>query len=400
MTEQEAGAPKTARAEFARGWSIVLTAAFGVGLGVSGLLTYNSGLFAPALAQEIGLSRTTFGAVFFGSTICMALAMPIVGLLVDRFGPKYMAALGSLMLSFGFLALSQVQSVLAYAAVMLLIGLLTGSSTPVPYTRAVSAAFNRARGLALGFTQVGIGLAAALVPPLIALLIAQQGWRAGFLALAALAAVGMLPALLGLPGKSTATGVAASDGYPAVRRSRLYRLQFAAFCAMAFAFAGLLPHFVPMLVESGISIQRAGALAGLIGASVIVTRIIVGWLSDHMDPAWLGAASCMICAGGCITLAVGGPAMAPVAAIALGAAMGAEADLIGILTARNFSITAYSRAYAAQYGGFSVAAGISPLWMGKLADLTGGYQAALICAAVLLVVPAALFLLMPRFRTA
>ena len=90
--------------------------------------------------------------------------------------------------------------------------------------------------------------------------------------------------------------------------------------------------------------------------------------------------------------------MAPVAAIALGAAMGAEADLIGILTARNFSIAAYSRAYAAQYGGFSVAAGTSPLWMGKLADLTGGYQAALMCAAVLLVVPAMLFLLMPRFR--
>lgn len=398
MTEQEAGALTTARGEFARGWSIVLTAAFGVGLGVSGLLTYNSGLFAPALAQEIGLSRTTFGAVFFGSTLCMALAMPVVGTLVDRFGPRMMAALGSLMLSLGFLALSQVQSILAYAAVMLLIGLLTGSSTPVPYTRAVSAAFNRARGLALGFTQVGIGLAAALVPPLIALLIAQQGWRTGFFALAILAAIGILPALLGLPGRPKVAHASVSDGYPAVRRSRLYRLQFAAFCAMAFAFAGLLPHFVPMLVESGLSIQRAGAFAGLIGASVIVTRVIVGWLSDRMEPAWLGAASCMICAGGCITLAVGGPAMAPVAAIALGAAMGAEADLIGILTARNFSIAAYSRAYAAQYGGFSVAAGTSPLWMGKLADVTGGYQWPLLCAAGLLIVPTILFLRLPKAR--
>ena len=398
MTEQDRAAPMTARAEFARGWSIVLTAAFGVGLGVSGLLTYNSGLFAPALAQEIGLSRTSFGAVFFGSTVCMALAMPVVGLLVDKFGPKMMAALGSLMLSLGFLALSQVQSVLAYAAVMLLIGLLTGSSTPVPYTRAVSAAFNRARGLALGFTQVGIGVAAALVPPFIALLIAQSGWRAGFLALALIAAIGILPALLGLPGRPKIAEAPASDGYPAVRRTRLYRLQFAAFCAMAFAFAGLLPHFVPMLVESGMPIQRAGALAGLIGASVIVTRIIVGWLSDRMEPAWLGAASCMICAAGCIILAIGGPVMAPVAAIALGAAMGAEADLIGILTARNFSIAAYSRAYAAQYGGFSIAAGTSPLWMGKLADLTGGYQSALICAAALLIVPAAIFLMLPKAR--
>ncbi|MGF7172086.1 cyanate permease [Sphingobium xanthum] len=87
--------------------------------------------------------------------------------------------------------------------------------------------------------------------------------------------------------------------------------------------------------------------------------------------------------------------MAPVGAVALGAAMGAEADLIGILTARHFPIAGYSRAYAAQYGGFMVAAGLSPLWMGLLADRTGGYATALILAAVLLLVPAALFLRLP-----
>ena len=113
--------------EFARGWPIVLTAACGVGLGVSGLLTYNSGLFAPSLSAEIGLSRATFGAAFFGSTLAMAVAMPMVGRLVDRFGPRIMATCGAALLSASFLALSLIHSVAAYVIVMVLIGLLTGA---------------------------------------------------------------------------------------------------------------------------------------------------------------------------------------------------------------------------------------------------------------------------------
>jgi MFS family permease len=384
-----------APSEFARGWRTVLMASLGVGLGVSGLLTYNAGLFARDLAGAIGLSRTAFGAAFFGSTLAMAAAMPLVGRLVDRFGPRAIAAFGAVMLSVGFLALSQVRSVTLYIIIVVLIGPLTAGSTPVPYTRAVSAAFDRARGLALGLTQVGIGLAAAIVPPVIGLVIARQGWQHGFLALAMLAALGLLPALLGLPGRSPHSGSPGDEDHAAIRASSLFRLQYAAFCTMAFAFAGMLSHFVPMLREAGMPVERAGALAGLIGGSVIVTRILVGWLADRIEPAWLGCASCLVCAVGCALLAFGGPAMAPVGAVALGAAMGAEADLIGILTARHFPIAAYSRAYAAQYGGFMVAAGLSPLWMGLLADRTGGYATALILAAVLLLVPAALFLRLP-----
>lgn len=387
----------TARAEFSRGWRIVLMAALGVGLGVSGLLTYNAGLFARDLAGDIALSRTLFGAAFFGSTVAMALVMPLVGRLVDRFGPRLMAALGSFMLALGFLALSRVHSAIGYVVIVVLIGPLAATSTPVPYTRAVAAAFQRARGLALGLTQVGIGLAAAIVPPLIALVIVREGWRAGFLALALLAALGIAPALLGLPGRATAQADRGRADYGLVRSSRLFRLQCVAFCAMAFAFAGMLSHFVPMLREAGMPMERAGAFAGLIGVSVIVTRILVGWLADRMEPAWLGAASCLVCAAGCATLALGGAVMAPLGAIALGAAMGAEADLIGILTARYFPIGAYSRAYAAQYGAFMVAAGVSPLWMGKLADMTGSYTPALIGAALLLMIPAAVFIALPRF---
>jgi MFS family permease len=379
----------------------VLGAALGVGLGIAGLLTYNSGLFVEGLAKAIGLSRTAYGAAFFGSTVALALAMPFVGRAVDRYGARLTAMVGAVALALGFAALSQVQSVAGYLAVMVLLGLFAAPSAPVPFTRAVAGAFRRARGLALGFTQVGIGLAAALVPPLVAGQIAQAGWRHGFWMLAGIAALGLLPALLAMPGRERDGGAAARDGereFPAIRRSRLYLVQLAAFAAMALAFTGMLAHFVPMLRDAGLSIQRAGALAGAIGMSVIVTRVIVGWLADRMEAAWLGAASCAACAAGCLGLALGGVDFAPVGAIALGAAMGAEADLIAILTARHFPLTTYGRAYSLQYGAFTVAGGVSPLWIGFLADQTGDYRLPLLVCAAALLVPIALFLRLPSIR--
>lgn len=75
--------------------------------------------------------------------------------------------------------------------------------------------------------------------------------------------------------------------------------------------------------------------------------------------------------------------------------MGAEADLIGFMTARHFPLAAYSRAYALQYGAFMLAAGLSPLWVGIIADRTAGYDIVLLACAGLLLIPICLFLLLP-----
>jgi hypothetical protein len=93
---------------------------------------------------------------------------------------------------------------------------------------------------------------------------------------------------------------------------------------------------------------------------------------------------------------VGGPELALPAALALGCAIGAEADLIGILTARNFALRDYSRAYAAQYAAFTVAGGLSPLLVGMLVEATGGYRIPLLASSGMLVLPVALFALLTR----
>jgi MFS family permease len=137
--------------------------------------------------------------------------------------------------------------------------------------------------------------------------------------------------------------------------------------------------------------------ASIIGAAVIGSRLVIGWLSDRVHAPSVAAVVCLIAAGGCVTIALGGAAMAPVAALAFGCAMGAEADLVGFLTARYFGLAVYGRAYARQYAAFMLAAGASPAWIGLLYDQTGGYGMPLAIAALMLLVSAFLFTRLPRY---
>src|SRR5260370_37860686 len=91
--------------EFGRSWRIVTAAAIGTGLGISGLLTYNSGLFVKDLEAAIGLSRTQFGFAFFLATLALACAMPVVGHVIDEKGVRLPTIAGSIALAVGFVAL-------------------------------------------------------------------------------------------------------------------------------------------------------------------------------------------------------------------------------------------------------------------------------------------------------
>ena len=71
--------------------------------------------------------------------------------------------------------------------------LLGAGTIPVTWTRAITNNFFRQRGLALGLTLAGTGICAALVPQYTTWFVQQQGWRAAYLAIAA------LPLLVALP---------------------------------------------------------------------------------------------------------------------------------------------------------------------------------------------------------
>ncbi len=77
---------------------------------------------------------------------------------------------------------------------------------------------------------------------------------------------------------------------------------------MSLSFGGLLPHFVPMLIDAGLDPVSAGRIAGEIGLAVIVSRVVVGLLLDRVFAPRVAIAMCLVGATGGLTMFLSGAA--------------------------------------------------------------------------------------------
>ena len=169
------------------------------------------------------------------------------------------------------------------------------------------------------------------------------------------------------------------------------------FVLVAVAVCGLIPSYIPLLQDAGMSPAEAGGYGAVIGASVMTGRLITGFLIDRIFAPYITAVVFSFVACGCLALGLGGTEYALLGGVALGLAMGAEVDLIGYFTARYFGLKHYGILFGFQYSAFSLGCGISPLLAGRIWDLTGNYDLALVGAAVLLVIAVLVSLSLPRF---
>jgi cyanate permease len=374
--------------------------------GISALLLYTNGQFVAGLTRDFGLTRVQFGLGVLLVTMAIAAANPLVGWAVDRFGAKWPSILGLLLLSAGFASLGAfVVSVNTYFLIQTLLGFAAAASGPIAYTKIIGASFHARRGVALGVTMTGIGLSGALVPPVLARIIEADGWRGGYFALAVLPLAGALATALVLPRarpviEPAATATRASTQPATWLKSPVFWILAGAFAAMSLSFAGLLPHFVPMLGDNGLDPVAAGVVAGRIGLAVIASRLIVGFLLDKVFAPRVAIGICLIAAAGSAAFLFKGVAAASLMAVAMGLALGAELDLMGFLVARYFGLAQFGRIYGWLYGAFVFASGLGPLWVGAVHDATGNYTPALVVSAVGLVASCAVFLMLPRYQVA
>jgi cyanate permease len=386
------------------GWPRSLTAAvIGSATGVSALLLYTNGLFVGGLTRDFGLTRVQFGFGVLLVTMALAFANPLVGWLVDRFGAKWLSVVGLLLLSLGFASLGAfVHSVNSYYLLQVMVALAGAASGPIAYSKIINETFSRHRGIALGITMTGIGVAAAFIPPALANVIADLGWRSGYYTLAAVPLVGAVLTAVLLPSRH-AVGVkkSAAQVDAAARgewiRSPMFWMLAGTFAMMSLSFMGLLPHFVPMLGDAGIDPRAAGKLAGQIGLAVIASRMLVGLALDRFFAPRIAIAISLVAAAGNLVFYFLGAEYAWITAIAIGLALGAELDLMGFLIARYFGLAQFGKIYGWLYFAFIFASGIGPLWVGAVRDATGNYSIALVASAIGLLVSCAGFLMMPRY---
>ena len=159
-----------------RAWLVVALMFIALGLAFTGRASLS--LLTNVWSDDFGWSRTFLA--FGGSMILMVMAMsaPVVGYLLDRFGPRYIVSSGLILSGIAifqtsfmttkeeFLLLFSITAAVGYGVV----------SVPIAVST-IARKFERNRGFASSLGLAGVGGGQALFLPLIAWSIATYGWR-------------------------------------------------------------------------------------------------------------------------------------------------------------------------------------------------------------------------------
>jgi MFS family permease len=410
-------APRPRRRIF-HGWWIVAASIIGLSTNPGQFAFASLSLFIIPLNEAFGWKRAEVSLASTIFTITLAVSMPVVGRLVDRFGAK--RVLIPSVAAFGLLlaAVAACTRLWQLYAVFLLIGSLGAGANALPFMRIISAWFDRRRGLAMGIAMAGGGLGYAYVPPLVQYMIDGYGWQAGYFALAAIVLLLSVPSIwlfvretpreLGLAPDGDAaidtgstagptTPVAGLDRREALRSRAFWLLTFV-FFTLSFSLYGLLQHLVPMLRDRGMAGSAAALAASSMGMTIVFARVAIGYLVDRFFAPHVALACFSVSALGVAMLAAGAVgAPAYVAAVLVGISLGAEIDLLAFMTSRYFGMRCFGEVYGLLFASFLAGASIGPVAYGATYDGSGSYVSVLLASCVLIAAACAVTARLPRY---
>ncbi|WP_175703726.1 MFS transporter [Burkholderia ambifaria] len=250
-------------------------------------------VFLRAIARDTGWSMTGISAAMTLGFIAMAFASIGWGSLLDRIGTRAVVVTGAVLLSASLALASRAPSLLAF---QLIFGLAVGSATAAvfaPMMACVTGWFDTHRSLAVSLVSAGMGMAPMTMSPLAAWLVSGHGWRTSMLAIAALAAVVMIPASLLVrrapaldvpdvgptPAGGPATAPLSVGG--ALRSPQFVVLLLTNFFCCA-THSGPIFHTVSYAVTCGIPLIAAVSIYSVEGLAGMGGRIAFGLLGDRL----------------------------------------------------------------------------------------------------------------------
>jgi MFS family permease len=285
------------------GWWIV-TACFMVMFLVGGLVALGFTAFFEPIASHFGWSYTQISLAASFRGVEVGLLAPLVGLLIDRWGPRRMMFSGVILIGLGLMFLSRINSLGMYYVGFIIIAIGVGGCSPTLVITSVTNWFRKKLGIAVGIMSSGFACGGLLVP-LVVRLIDIFDWRMTLFILALAVWVLCLPLSLILRHKpeqygylpdgeeSTVTApgqVPVSSETQEVNLETKQALRSRTFwhigLALTFQFTAastMVVHIMPYLSSVGISRSTASLVAMAVPLISIVGRLISGWLFDRFN---------------------------------------------------------------------------------------------------------------------
>lgn len=134
-------------------------------------------LFIAPMTEEMGWNRTTISLAATIAAFASGLAGPILGPIIDRWGPRVLYTGGSILTSISLVALAFVTNLWQFYLLFLPGRLFSQWATNAGNPVTVANWFVRRRGRAIGITTLGTRAGMAIVPPAVQWALELVGWR-------------------------------------------------------------------------------------------------------------------------------------------------------------------------------------------------------------------------------
>ncbi len=411
---------------FFYGWLIIAIAFVTMAVSVSARTAFSL-LLSPLMSEFSWDRGMTAGAFSFGFLVSAILG-PVVGQLMDRYGPRVIIETGVVLLAAGlFLAPLINTPWQLYATLGLLVG---GGANLMSFTSQslyLPNWFERRRALAISIAFAGVGAGAIILLPWLQTIITEQGWRAacramGWLVILVLAPLNWFvrhrPQDLGLLPDGDPAPTADSPTRPrhtivdagwaatewtlqrALRTTRFWWIMLGFFCGV-YAWYAVQVHQTTFLLESGFSPIVAASALGLVSVVAIPGQIGLGALSDRIGREWIWTIGCVgfiICYGALIALERSSSNFLLYLMVVSQGFLGyALTSVMGPIVAEIFEGPHYGSVFGALTVSLIGGGAVGPWITGLIFDYSGSYVPAFAVAMVCCVVSAgAIWLAAPR----
>jgi sugar phosphate permease len=400
------------------GWKMV-----GAGCGLqflqAGLLHHAFGGYVAVLQDDRGWSKTALSGAAALQQMEAAILGPLLGWVMDRFGPQGVIRLGVFLFGGGFMLLSQVDTLLEFYAAFILVALGSSLCGFFPLNVALINWFERKRARALSAMSLGLALGGLFVP-LVGWSLTTYGWRATAFGSGVLAIVAGFPLALVIRRRpedygETVDGIA----HPAVSANEVQSekavttrdftareaLRTPAFWLLSlghgfalFVVGAVSVHAIAHMKEAlGYSVSAAAAVITLLTTCQLL-GVMLGWvIGDRYEKRYIAAACMLMHMLGLLSLtyATGLPWLIGFTALH-GIAWGLRGPFMQAIRADYFGRSAIGMILGLSFMVIVIGQIGGPMIAGMLADATGDYRLGFTVLALLAGLGSMFFVLAKR----
>jgi predicted MFS family arabinose efflux permease len=380
----------------------LLVAGFAINFVLMGGGVDTVSIFLHAISEAEGWSSSSLSGGITIAALSAALATPLVGIAIDRWGVRVPMSFGLVLFAIGYAILVAMSEPWHWFVSQLFLGSGFAFTAILPVTIAVTICVPDRTALALGLVASGASFGTLVLAPLLQAVVDAIGWRDTYRIVGVAVVLAPIPCLLfALPrGRLKRGGQDASEGRPALSLGHELRRPAVLFLAAVMLIPALVSfgvhvHLVPYLSSVGHSSAiAASALGFAIGISA-VGKVAGGFLGDRIGPLQafrfaLALEALALAALGLAasTLLLGAFVMAH------GLAMGARIAVIPVIA---YAVLGPER-FATRFGLLqlvtTMGAALAPLVPGLIYDGTGTYTWAVVFWVAAIVVGLAIALRM------